>query len=96
MLRRTKAPNYLVDRGTARRPSTATSCSAHSGPFSATAAHLAAVSAALPQSTWHGDRPVCTCEMNALAITMGGHVRVGLEDDAWYDDDRTQRPPTPA
>ena len=28
--------------------------------------------------------------MNALAITMGGHVRVGLEDNIWYDDDRTQ------
>ena len=27
--------------------------------------------------------------MNALAITMGYGVRVGLEDNIWYDDDRT-------
>jgi uncharacterized protein (DUF849 family) len=28
--------------------------------------------------------------MNALAIAMGGHVRVGLEDNLWFDDDRTR------
>lgn len=27
--------------------------------------------------------------MNALAIVMGGGVRVGLEDNIWYDDERT-------
>jgi uncharacterized protein (DUF849 family) len=26
--------------------------------------------------------------VNRLAIAMGGHVRVGLEDNLWYDDDR--------
>ena len=24
-----------------------------------------------------------------MAITMGGHVRVGLEDNLWMDDERT-------
>jgi uncharacterized protein (DUF849 family) len=28
--------------------------------------------------------------INQLAIAMGGHVRVGLEDNLWYDDDRTE------
>lgn len=28
-------------------------------------------------------------EVNTLAIDMGGHVRVGLEDNIWYDDART-------
>ena len=28
--------------------------------------------------------------MNRLAIAMGGHVRVGLEDNLWWDDDRTE------
>lgn len=28
--------------------------------------------------------------MNQLAIAMGGHVRVGLEDNLWYDDERTE------
>lgn len=27
--------------------------------------------------------------VNRLAIAMGGHVRVGLEDNLWYDDART-------
>ncbi len=27
--------------------------------------------------------------INRLAIAMGGHVRVGLEDNLWFDDDRT-------
>jgi 3-oxoadipate:acetyl-CoA acetyltransferase len=28
--------------------------------------------------------------MNRLAIAMGGHVRVGLEDNLWWDDERTE------
>ena len=28
--------------------------------------------------------------INRLAIAMGGHVRVGLEDNLWWDDDRTE------
>lgn len=29
-------------------------------------------------------------KMNAVAIAMGGGVRVGLEDNIWFDDDRTR------
>jgi 3-oxoadipate:acetyl-CoA acetyltransferase len=28
--------------------------------------------------------------INRLAIAMGGHVRVGLEDNLWWDDERTE------
>ena len=28
--------------------------------------------------------------MNAMAIVTGGGVRVGLEDNIWYDEDRTR------
>ena len=28
--------------------------------------------------------------MNRLAIAMGGHVRVGLEDNLWWDDERSE------
>ena len=28
--------------------------------------------------------------MNRLAIAMGGGVRVGLEDNIWFDDGRTE------
>jgi uncharacterized protein (DUF849 family) len=27
--------------------------------------------------------------VNVLAVAMGGHVRVGLEDNLWFDDERT-------
>lgn len=33
-----------------------------------------------------GDSQLC---MNSIAIAMGGGVRVGLEDNIWYDKDRT-------
>jgi uncharacterized protein (DUF849 family) len=29
-------------------------------------------------------------QVNQLAIAMGGHVRIGLEDNIWYDDERTE------
>ena len=28
-------------------------------------------------------------EINCLAVAMGGHVRVGLEDNIWFDEART-------
>jgi uncharacterized protein (DUF849 family) len=28
--------------------------------------------------------------MNRLAIAMGGHVRTGLEDNLWFDAERTE------
>lgn len=84
--------NYLVDRGTLKAPFYCNILLGSLGTLSATAAHLAAVSAALPQSTTWAAAGIgrFQLKMNALAITMGGHVRVGLEDNIWYDDDRTQ------
>jgi uncharacterized protein (DUF849 family) len=44
-----------------------------------------------PQSLWSiagvGD---CQLRMNSVAIAMGGGVRVGLEDNIWYDQARTK------
>jgi uncharacterized protein (DUF849 family) len=44
-----------------------------------------------PQSYWSlagiGDAQL---PMNAVAIAMGGGVRVGLEDQIWYDKGRTR------
>ncbi|MGD0338012.1 MAG: 3-keto-5-aminohexanoate cleavage protein [Bacteroidota bacterium] len=31
----------------------------------------------------------CQCRMNAISILEGGGVRVGLEDNIWYDEERT-------
>ncbi len=44
-----------------------------------------------PRSLWSmagvGD---CQLRMNSIAIAMGGGVRVGLEDNIWYDQARTK------
>lgn len=62
------------------------------GTLRATEFNLQAMVAALPTgTTWAAagigrfQRP-----MNELAIELGGHVRVGLEDNLWFDDERTE------
>jgi uncharacterized protein (DUF849 family) len=62
------------------------------GTLAATPANLALAVERLPMgATWAGagigrfQRAI-----NTLAIAMGGHVRVGLEDNIWFDDERTQ------
>lgn len=44
-----------------------------------------------PGSTWAaGGIGVPQLAMNGLAIFMGGHVRTGLEDNPWWDEQRTR------
>lgn len=61
----------------------------------ATVEELAHLVSLLPEGTlWAGAGVgAAQLRMNAAAIIMGGHVRVGLEDNLWYDEDRT-RPAT--
>jgi len=57
------------------------------GTLSATPFHLATLAAALPPgSTWAG-AGIGRFQffVNSMAIAMGGHVRVGLEDNLWLD-----------
>lgn len=57
------------------------------GTLSASAVNLATLAAALPEgSTWAG-AGIGRSQffVNSLAIAMGGHVRVGLEDNLWLD-----------
>jgi uncharacterized protein (DUF849 family) len=61
------------------------------GTLAATALNLALLVERLPAgATWAaagiGRHQFA---MNRLAIAMGGGVRVGLEDNLWFDDDRT-------
>lgn len=65
------------------------------GTLSATPFHLAALAASLPPgSTWSAAGiGRFQFSVNAMAITMGGHVRVGLEDNLWLDQER-ERPAT--
>ena len=57
-----------------------------------TPANLARMVGALPNGTTWAAAGIGRFQfpMNALAIAMGGHVRVGLEDNIWYDDERTR------
>jgi 3-oxoadipate:acetyl-CoA acetyltransferase len=65
------------------------------GTLSATPFHLATLAASLPPgSTWSAAGiGRSQFSANAMAITMGGHVRVGLEDNLWLDQQR-HRPAT--
>jgi 3-keto-5-aminohexanoate cleavage enzyme len=62
------------------------------GTLQATALNLALMVERLPAgATWAGTGVGRhQLAMNRLAIAMGGHVRVGLEDNIWWDDDRTE------
>ena len=86
---------YLIDRNVLRPPFVFNLLLGSLGTLAATPLNLALLVEALPtESVWAGagigrfQFPV-----NALAVAMGGHVRVGLEDNLWLDADKT-RPAT--
>lgn len=86
---------YLLERGVLRAPLYFNVLLGSLGTLSATPSHLATVADALPPgSTWAG-AGIGRFQffVNALAITMGGHVRVGLEDNLWLDTGK-ERPAT--
>ncbi len=62
------------------------------GTLSASALNLALMVQALPQgAVWAGAGiGRFQFEVNLLAIAMGGHVRVGLEDNLWLDPSRRE------
>lgn len=78
---------YLIDRAVLRPPFYVNILLGSRGTLAATPLHLALMVQALPAgATWAAagigrfQFPV-----NAMAITMGGHVRVGLEDNLFMD-----------
>jgi len=86
---------YLIGRGILREPFYFNLLLGSLGTASATAINLASLVASLPSgATWAGagigrfQFPV-----NSLAVTMGGHVRIGLEDNLHLDVGKT-RPAT--
>jgi uncharacterized protein (DUF849 family) len=89
---------YLVGRGEIRAPLYANILLGSLGTLSASAFNLATVVRALPAGTiWAGAgigrfQPL----VNGLAIAMGGHVRVGLEDNIWMDPETKREPATNA
>lgn len=83
---------YLVDRGILRPPFYANLLLGSLGTLAATPHNLTTMVRALPPGTTWSAAGIGRSQffVNSMAITMGGHVRVGLEDNLWFDDARTQ------
>ena len=83
---------YLIGRGVLRPPYYVNVLLGSRGTLAATPLNLAlAVQALPPSSTWAAAGiGRFQFQTNALAVTMGGHVRVGLEDNLFMDAGRTE------
>lgn len=83
---------YLIERGVLSPPFYANLLLGSLGTLAATPHNLTMLVRALPAgTTWSGAGiGQFQFHVNSVAIAMGGHVRVGLEDNLWFDDARTQ------
>jgi 3-keto-5-aminohexanoate cleavage enzyme len=79
--------HYLIDKGLVTTPCYANILLGNLGTLAATPDNLCAVVRALPKGTVWAATGVGRYQffINSLAVTMGGHVRVGLEDALYYD-----------
>jgi uncharacterized protein (DUF849 family) len=85
--------HFLVQRGILNRPYYANIILGSLGTLSATPYNLAAMVRALPEGTVWSGAGIGRFQfyVNSMAITMGGHIRVGLEDNLFFDPlERTQ------
>jgi uncharacterized protein (DUF849 family) len=82
---------YLAGRGILEPPFYVNILLGSLGTLGASAFNLASVVRALPEdATWSAAGiGRFQLDVNALAIVMGGNVRVGLEDNVWLDRGRT-------
>jgi len=78
---------YLVDKGHIELPAYANVLLGSLGTACASAANLATIVGALPPRTTWAAAGIgrFQFEVTSLAVAMGGHVRVGLEDNLWMD-----------
>jgi 3-keto-5-aminohexanoate cleavage enzyme len=79
--------NYLLQKKEIEGPLYANILLGSLGTLNATPSNLAAVVRALPAGTTWAGAGIGRFQqyVNGLAIAMGGHVRVGLEDNVWMD-----------
>lgn len=84
--------HYLHDRGVLGGPVYANILLGSLGTLAATPFNLALLVERLPPNATWAAAGIGRYQfaMNTLAIAMGGGVRVGLEDNIWFDDDRTE------
>ncbi len=83
---------YLVSHDVLRPPFYCNLLLGSLGTLRATPLNLAAMVRALPPGVTWAAAGIGRFQfsMNSLALAMGGHVRVGLEDNLWYDEARTE------
>ncbi len=83
---------YLVDRGVLEPPHYVNLLLGSLGTLSATPDNLVAAVRALPPGTTWAATGIGRFQftVNMLAVAMGGHVRVGLEDSLWLDTEKTR------
>ncbi|MDG2381272.1 MAG: 3-keto-5-aminohexanoate cleavage protein [Pirellulaceae bacterium] len=79
--------HYLIRKGFIDPPFYANILLGSLGTLSATAENLCTVVRALPKGTTWAATGIGRFQffINSLAVTMGGHARVGLEDAIYYD-----------
>jgi len=79
--------NYLVEREILRPPFYANLLLGSLGTLSATPDNLLALVRSLPSGTCWSATGIGRFQfpINSLAVVLGGHVRVGLEDAIYYD-----------
>ncbi|HVO12838.1 MAG TPA: 3-keto-5-aminohexanoate cleavage protein [Vicinamibacteria bacterium] len=79
--------HYLIERGVLREPFYFNLLLGSLGTLAATPLHLAQLVAALPAGATWAAAGIGRFQlpMNALAVAMGGQVRVGLEDNLFLD-----------
>jgi uncharacterized protein (DUF849 family) len=85
------ARDYMIPRGFLQAPFYANLLLGSLGTLAASARNLVHMVDALPAGTvWSaGGIGRFQFQINNLAIAMGGHVRVGLEDNLWMDAEKT-------
>ena len=83
---------YLIERKVLREPFYFNLLLGSLGTLSATPYHLASLVTSLPAgATWAGAGiGQFQFFVNSMSVTMGGHVRVGLEDSLYMDADKQQ------
>lgn len=89
---------FLIERGILQTPGYCNLLLGSPGTINATALNLAMMVNALPPGIIWAAAGIGRHQfrVNALAIIMGGHVRVGLEDNLYFNEGKTQAATNPA
>jgi uncharacterized protein (DUF849 family) len=89
---------FLITRGILHKPHYANILLGSLGTLSATPYNLAAMVRALPEDTIWSGAGIGRFQfyVNSMAVAMGGHVRVGLEDNLFFDSIEKSKPATNA